>query len=81
MSTLERKDSLYTSDVSEIVTRYYDNGYDTWKLLWILFYIDGQIENNKSIKLIRIKDAFNDGCTSPVMYIEALNIYNEQPDL
>lgn len=81
VSTLERKDSLYTSDVSEIVTRYYDNGYDTWKLLWILFYIDGQIENNKSIKLIRIKDAFNDGCTSPVMYIEALNIYNEQPDL
>lgn len=81
VSTLEKRDSLYTSDVSEIVSRYYDNGYDTWVLLWILFYIDGNIENNKSIKLIRIKDTFNDGCTSPVMYIEALNIYNEQPDL
>lgn len=81
VSTLERKDALYTSDVSQIVSRYYDNGYDTWVLLWILFYIDGQIEHNKSIKLIRIKDSFNNGCTSPVMYIEALNIYNEQPDL
>ena len=46
-----------------------------------IVYIDGQIEHNKSIKLIRIKDSFNNGCTSPVMYIEALNIYNEQPDL
>ena len=81
VSTLERKDALYTSDVFEIVSRYYDNGYDSWELLWILFYIDGHIENNKSIKLIRIKDSFNAGCTSPVMYIEALNIYNDQPDL
>ena len=39
VSTLERKDALYTSDVLQIVSRYYDNGYDTWVLLWILFYI------------------------------------------
>lgn len=81
ISTLQKKDSLYTSNVSEIVTKYYENGYDSWKILWILFYIDAQIENNKSIKLIRIKDTFNDGCISPVMYLEALNIYNKQPDL
>ena len=81
VSTLEKKDILYTSDVAQIVSKYYENGYDTWKLLWILFYIDGQVENNRSIKLIRIKDTFKDGCTSPVMYIEALNIYNAQPEL
>jgi len=73
VSTLERKDAGYTSDVAQIVTECYEHGYDSWVLLWILFYIDGQSENNKSIKLIRIKDCFNDGCISPVMYLEALN--------
>lgn len=81
VSTLERKDAGYTSDVAQIVTECYEHGYDSWVLLWILFYIDGQSENNKSIKLIRIKDCFNDGCISPVMYLEALNIYNAQPEL
>ena len=79
VSTLERKDAGYTSDVAQIVTECYEHGYDSWVLLWILFYIDGQSE--KSIKLIRIKDCFNDGCISPVMYLEALNIYNAQPEL
>ena len=81
VSTLERKDAGYTSDVAQIVTECYEHGYDSWVLLWILFYIDGHSENNKSIKLIRIKDCFNDGCISPVMYLEALNIYNAQPEL
>ena len=51
VSTLERKDAGYTSDVAQIVTECYEHGYDSWVLLWILFYIDGQSENNKSIKL------------------------------
>ena len=80
VSTLMVKEEEYTAQVYSQVKKFYD-GYDTYKVLWILFYLGPDSESNKSIKLIRIKDTVNTGCTSPVMYIEALNIINAQPVL
>lgn len=81
VSTLMVKEEEYTAQVYSQVKKFYENGYDTYRVLWILFYLDPDSESNKSIKLIRIKDTVNIGCTSPVMYIEALNIINAQPVL
>ena len=44
------------------------------------FYLSTD-SDNKSIRLVRIKDVINSGCISPVMYIEAMNIINAQPVL
>lgn len=71
----------YIKKAIEIVTGYYENGYDSWKLLWILFYLKGGRDTNLSLKLLRIKEAFRGGCTSPVMYFEACAILNQQPQL
>ena len=81
VSTLMVKEEEYTAQVYSQVKKFYENGYDTYRVLWILFYLGPDSESNKSIKLIRIKDTVNTGCTSPVMYIEALNIINSQPVL
>ncbi len=81
VSTLIVKEEEYTAQVYSQVRKFYENGYDTYRVLWILFYLGSDSDSNKSIKLIRIKDAVNTGCTSPVMYIEALNIINAQPVL
>ena len=81
VSTLMVKEEEYTAQVYSQVKKFYENGYDTYRVLWILFYLGPDSESNKSIKLIRIKDTVNTGCTSPVMYIEALNIINAQPVL
>lgn len=71
----------YTREAAEIVTKYYENGYDSWRMLWLLFYLKGGQGSNQSVKLIRIKDTFHDGCTSPIMYYEACLILNQQPQL
>lgn len=81
VNTLAQKNEQYTEEVIKIVTKYFENGYDTWRILWILFYLNAEVDHNKSIKIIRIKDTYKNGCTSPVMYLEALNIYNAQPNL
>ncbi|MDO5403623.1 MAG: DUF5717 family protein, partial [Eubacteriales bacterium] len=70
-----------TQEAVKIVSGYYENGYDSWKLLWILFYLKGSSDSNQSVKLLRIKDSFRGGCTSPVMYFEACVILNQQPQL
>lgn len=81
VNSLALKDEAYTSKAAAIVKEYYENGYDTWRLLWILFYLDNSYNRNISIKLLRIKDVCHKGCISPVMYIEALSVLNSQPAL
>ena len=78
VSTLIVREEEYTAQVLSQVKKFFENGYDTYRILWILFYLSTD-SDNKSIRLVRIKDVINSGCISPVMYIEAMNIINAQP--
>lgn len=79
--TLQRRELDYTRNALDIIKRYYENGFDSWKLLWLLLYMDSSFENNKSLKIARIKEQFKLGCHSPLMYYEALYVFNKQPAL
>lgn len=79
--TLQKRELEYTLMTTEIINKYYENGYDKWELLWILMYTDTSFENNKSLKIARIKEQFRLGCRSTLMYYEALYSFNKQPAL
>lgn len=81
VQSLSLKDSVYTASAAAKVKHYYENGQDDWRMLWLLFYLDPSYVQNQSIKLLRIKDACHNGCTSPVLYLEALTVLNAQPAL
>ena len=81
IKALQKRELEYTVMVTETVRKYYENGYDNWELLWILLYIDHSYENNKSLKLARIKEQYKLGCYSTLMYYEALYVLNKQPQL
>ncbi len=80
-------DALYHKDEDTIkfavasIRRYYDTGYNDWRLLWLLLNVDKQYEKNKDVKLGDIQEQFNAGCHSPILYYEAMCIYNEEPFL
>lgn len=79
--TLQKRNPDMTLDALKKVRHYYENGYDSWRLLWILLYLDNAYESNKSLKIARIKEQYNKGCRSPLMYFEALNAFSRQPAL
>lgn len=79
--TLQRRDLKFTKEIFAKIKSYYENGYDSWKLLWILLYLDDAYENNASLKIARIKEQYKKGCKSPLMYYEALGVFNKQPGL
>jgi hypothetical protein len=81
VSTLYERNQEYTAKAAAIMHRMYERGERSWQLLWMLFYVDGSYDRNKSLKLARIKELFHGGCHSPVMYLEACEIINEQPVL
>lgn len=81
LKTLHKNNSSYTEDIKKEIKNYFEGGHDTWQLLWMLFYMDERYDENPSLKYTLIKRMFNNGCVSPVMYFEAANVLNKQPEL
>ena len=58
-----------------LVKRFYEKK-PSWKILWMLFYLDSSYEEDPEGKLSLIEEEFFEGgCTSPVMYFEALELF------
>lgn len=79
--TLQKRDHDFTAEIINKVKEYYENGHDNWMILWILMYLDDSYDNNQSLKLARIKEQYNNGMWSPLMYYEAMTVLNKQPEL
>ena len=52
-----------------------------WQVVFFRYHMDKNNADNASIWLTRFKDAFSKGCTSPLIYLEAVRIINSQPVL
>ncbi len=79
--TIQKRNPDFTAEIIDKIKNIYETTDDSWKILWILFYLDETYDNNISIKLTRIKEQFMKGMTSPLMYFEAVTIFNEHPAL
>lgn len=76
----ERREEC-TKKALEQIRNYYENGYEDWKLLWLIMYLDENYDRNESLKMIRIKEQYNKGMRSPLMYCETLLVLNNTPSL
>lgn len=79
--SIQKRNPDFTKETIEKVKHIYNIECDSWKILWILFYLDESYDNNLSIKLARIKEQFGRGMNSPLMYYEAMSIFIEFPEL
>lgn len=79
--TLQRRDDEFTEEVTDRIREYYEGGCNDWRLLWMLIYLDEGCDRNLSIKLLRIKEEYNKGMRSPLMYFEALASFNRMPEM
>lgn len=79
--TIQKRDDEFTSEIIKKVRGYYEAGNDSWKLLWILLYLDPIYENNISMKVLRIKEQFLNGMRSPLLYFEALSSFEKVPEI
>ncbi len=78
--TLERREPDFTTEMLKKIKQYYSEGHDNWRILWILLYLDDAFDTNISLKLTRIKEQYVNGMRTPLMYFEALSVFNEYPE-
>lgn len=81
LKALYYKDDIIIKNTAETIRQLYKNGNSDWRILWFLLYTDKHYEKNKNSKLADIKEQFDMGCRSPILYYEAVCIFNEEPYL
>lgn len=81
LDALYYKDDAKIIKASDTIRKFYTGGYSDWQILWFLLYTDKSFQHNKNGKLNYIKDQYEKGCRSPIMYYEAVCIINEEPYL
>ncbi len=74
------EDEIIEAAIADITLRY-DNGHRDWRILWFLLYLDKRYEENILLKLALIREQVLSGIHSPILYHEALGIYQKEPAL
>ncbi|MFT4145736.1 MAG: DUF5717 family protein [Mobilitalea sp.] len=81
LRALCHKEDTTTLQAANHIRRIYESGFQDWRVLWLLFQTDQSYEKNKAKKLAEIKDQFDKGCHSPILYYEAICTFREEPYL
>ncbi len=75
------KDEGTIKDATETIRFYYENGNADWRILWFLLNLDSGYTKAVGKKLSDIKEQFEAGCHSPILYYEAVCTFNQEPVL
>ena len=81
LTTLITEDKEYVLLVKERIQQLYYDHDDTWQIAWLWMYLSKELHGHVQKKWEFLKQVFLKGCTSPVMYMEAVLLLNYQPTL
>ena len=75
---LYEMDRKITDDIRSRIRSAYESK-PSWQMLWILFQMDERYDEGPGLKLDDISAEFENGCISPIMYFEALEVFRQYP--
>lgn len=81
LTTLVNRDEARIGRVSAEVEELYRRKPDSWRIAWLLLYLSDEFMKMPMAKLQFIEKQFDRGSSSFVLYIEALQILNNNPSL
>lgn len=81
LTTLIRQEEEYVQMATEQVEQLYRRSNKSWQIAWILLYMSREYNRSVAARLELIEEQFSYGCRSPLMYLEALHLINNNPGL
>ncbi len=81
LTTLINREEAYVNRITLQVEHIYKQNKDEWRIAWLLLYLSEEYNKSFSKKWMFLEEQFDRGCTSPVIYIEALLLLNLNPSL
>lgn len=80
LTTLINRDEDYTNDIALQVDDLYKRHGD-WHIAWLLLYLSEEYNKSGAKKWMFLEELYRKGCTSPMIYIEALILLHMNPTL
>lgn len=81
LTTLTHRDEKYVNRVTAEVERIYRQDNSNWRVAWLLLYLSEEYHRSVTGKWVFLEKQYTAGCSSPVLYIEALALMNNNPAL
>ena len=81
LTTLLPQEEGYGKEISREVELIYRRNRQEWRIAWLLLYLSPEYDKSDNTKWDFLEKQFRQGCTSPIMYIEALQLLNSNPSL
>lgn len=81
LTTLIHRDEEYVNQMADKVERIYRRNRSDWRVAWLLLYLSEEYSKSSSEKWLFLEKQFYYGCTSPILYIEALFLLDNNPAL
>lgn len=81
LTTLIQRDEEYVTEIAEEVEKIYLRNRHSWRMAWLLLYLSEDYNKTLPEKWSFLRQQFLYGCNSLVIFIEALNLLNNNPSL
>ncbi len=81
LNTLLKKDEFYTKDTAEKVMRIYREHGQDWRVAWLLLFLSEEYHRDPVAKWHFLETQIKNGCRSPLIYVEAVQLVNNNPTL
>ncbi len=81
LTTLVRRNEQYTAEITEEVAYLYRRSGECWQIAWLLLYLSKEYNRSALARMAFIQAQFEKGCRSPILYLEALALINNNPTL
>lgn len=81
LTTLLHREEAYIKQIASKVEQIYRRNRTSWRVAWLLLYLSEEYNSQASARWSFLEKQFVYGCSSPIIYIEALNLVNNNPSL
>lgn len=81
LTTLLNREEAYIDEIAAEVEQTYKEGNGDWRIAWLLLYLSEDYNKSATKKWLFLEEQSRRGCTSPIIYIEALLLLNANPSL
>ena len=81
LTCLYNADEYYSQQIADTITAIYQKQPDNWRIGWLLLYLPSDYNRSAGVKWNFILNLTEQGCHSPIMYLEALLLLNQAPSL
>lgn len=81
LTTLIHREEAYVDRVAGEVEHIYRKDNANWRVAWLLLYLSEEYHKSVTGKWVFLEKQYNIGCSSPILYIEAVSLLNNNPAL